>query len=151
MYDAMSQRLRAVYALAPARVYLVGEERATSRVAISTKSLSDLETYRQMREVGRKLASSIGHRVRESGFPEHWRIFVLLVVLSFFGAAVAARALIAGVNDTWIEIALVSVRHENQQLRLRQEVLREQTEAALAQIEAIEASQVSQASYAQNP
>jgi hypothetical protein len=148
MDDAMSQRLRAIDSLAPARVHRVGEARANFRVAISTKSWSDRPAYRELRKAGGRVASGIGRVVRTCGSPKHWRLVVLLVALSFLSANFVARALMAVFDDAWTEVALLSARHENQELRMRQEILREQTEAALARLAALEATQ---ASYTRTP
>jgi hypothetical protein len=110
--------------------------------------LSDHPAYRQLRDAGAKVATGIGRLVRESGFAEHWRLFVLLVVLAFFVPFVATRVLVANFGDPGTEVALVSARQENQALRQRQEVLRRQTETALARIEALETVK---ASYVRTP
>lgn len=76
--------------------------------------------------------------MRESGFRDHWRFFALLVLLSYFTAWAGTRAVMAGLEDTWTAIALPATRHENQALRVQQETLREQTEATLDRLEALE-------------
>ena len=136
-----SIRLRVASPPAAVRVHLVTRENSTFRLAISTKSLADRPLCRKLRRAAAGAAAWIGRVVRESGLPEQWRLFVLLVVLSFLAAGFATRALMVGFEDVWTDVALASVRRENQELRLRQEILREQTEDALARLAALETTQ----------
>lgn len=82
--------------------------------------------------------------LREGGLAA-WRFVALLVILSFLTAWLGTRALMAGFEDTWTDIALTAARHENQALRARQDTLREQTEAALARLAVLETT------YARTP
>lgn len=143
-----SIRLRGSSPMGAIRAYPTSPEGASFHLADSTKSVSHRSGRGPLREAGRRWTERIVLVVRESGFPEQWRLLVLLVLFSFLAAGFAARALMAGFEDTWTEAALASVRRENQELRLRQEILREQTAAALAQLEALEATE---ASFARKP
>ena len=85
--------------------------------------------------VGRALQRTgrwIGGVARESALAQHWRFLVLAALLSYATAWMGTRALMAGFENNWTEVALEATRHENQALRTRQEALREATEAALA-------------------
>jgi hypothetical protein len=70
------------------------------------------------------------------------------MLLSFGTAWAGARAVMAGFDESWTEIALAAARQENQALRDRQEILRAQTELTVARLEAAEATA---ASYARLP
>lgn len=87
---------------------------------------------RTLRHGGRGLAGF----VRDSGVPQHWRFLLLMTLLSFATAWMGTRAVMVGVESTWTEIALTAERNENQQLRTRQETLREETEATVADLAA---------------
>jgi len=88
-----------------------------------------------------------GGVVWESGLLQHWRFLVLLALLSFATAWMGTRAVMAEFESSWTEAALESARHENQALRTRQETLREETEAALADLATAEGKAASPARY----
>lgn len=76
--------------------------------------------------------------LRQSGLPQHWRFLVLLTLLSFAAAWMGTKAVMAQFESSWTAAALTVARHENQELRTRQETLRAKTEAALADLAAVE-------------
>ena len=77
-----------------------------------------------------------------------WRVIALLMLLSFVTAWSGARVVMAGFEDSWTELALTAARYENQELRDRQDILREQTAVAQARLEALETTGASGASAA---
>lgn len=101
--------------------------------------LSFLSARRFCRQAG-ILIARLWH---ETGLPRHWRFVLVLVFLSFLTAWAGTRALMAGFEETWTEIALSAARHEKQELRTRQEILRQRTEEALARLGAAETTPTS--------
>lgn len=91
-------------------------------------------TLRAGRRTGRWLTTV----VRDCGIAQHWRFLVLLALLSFATAWLGTRAVMAGFESSWSAAALAAARHENQELRIRQDLLREQTEEALTRLAAAE-------------
>ena len=76
--------------------------------------------------------------VRESAPARQWRFVLVLTCLSFLTAWAATRALMVGFESSLTQATLATVRHENDELRARQEALREATAEALARLEASE-------------
>jgi hypothetical protein len=113
-------------------------ERSHTRGAVSTKALSELPFYRKLRRGAGRAAYGVGGFVRASGIRDQWRFLVLWTLLSFATAWLGTRALMTGFEASWTAAALSVASHENQELRLRQETLREATEAAQARLAALE-------------
>ena len=104
--------------------------------------------WRKARRSGSRAANRSAALWRQGAGLDPWRVIALLMLLSFGTAFAGARAVMAGFDESWTEIALAAARQENQALRDRQEILRAQTELTVARLEAAEATA---ASYAQLP
>lgn len=124
----------------PANGRLFTRGRATPRRVVSTIAFPNRPIRKIWRTATRKVAGLAGSLVRESGIREHWRFILLMVVASFLTAWLGTRALMAGFEDNLSKVAVASARHENHALRLRQEALREQTDAAIARLAALESA-----------
>ncbi|MEO8198552.1 MAG: hypothetical protein ABI689_17705 [Thermoanaerobaculia bacterium] len=120
-----------------ARVHFAAARAPQSR-PLSTNAAPGPLSLPAVRRVLRHTGSGIARAWRASGLPEHWRFLLLFVLLSFLTAWAGTRAVMAAVDGTWTVTSLSAARHENQALRHRQELLRDQTATALAQIEAAE-------------
>lgn len=93
-----------------------------------------VEVLRALRQAGRGLAGFL----RASGVGRQWRFLLVLALLSFAAAWLGTRAVMAGFESSWTELTLTAAQHESQDLRIRQETLREETAAALAHLAAAE-------------
>lgn len=102
---------------------------------LSTNAFPGGLSYPVVRRACRQTGSWVGRVVRESGLPQRWHFIPLLAILSFLVAWAGTRAVMAGFEETWSEITLPAAMHENQAFRVRQESLREETEATLARLE----------------
>lgn len=129
--------------LAAANVSLRCTGRFAGTRRLSANGAPNRASMPAVRRFCRQAGSLIAKLWRETGLPRHWRFMLVLVFLSFLTAWAGTRALMAGFEETWTEIALSAARHENQALRTRQEILREQTEEALARLSAAETTPAS--------
>ena len=109
---------------------------AVGRRVVCTNAALEPSLWENVRRAASRAANWSRAFLRAGGLAA-WRFAALLVLLSFLIAWVGTRAVMAGFEETWTEIALAAARHENQALRARQDTLREQTEAALARLEAL--------------
>ncbi len=114
----------------------------------STNASPASALWRKARRSGSQAANRSAALWRQGAGLDPWRVIALLMLLSFGTAFAGARAVMAGFDESWTEIALAAARQENQALRDRQEILRAQTELTVARLEAAEATA---ASYARLP
>ncbi len=125
--------------LAPANVSSLAPGRFAVVQRNSTIAFPGRRFSPALQRTCRPSATWVSALVRESSLPQHCRILLVLALSSFLAAWAGTRAVMARFEESWTRIPLAAARHENQELRKRQEVLREQTAAALAHLEAVEA------------
>ena len=126
---------------APANLGLGASGSAELSRRISTNAFREWLSKPALPAIGRTLlhgGRGLTGFVRDSGVPRHWRFVVLMTLLSFATAWMGTRAVMAGFESSWTELTLTAAQHESQDLRIRQETLREETAAALAHLAAAE-------------
>jgi hypothetical protein len=114
------------------------------RRLFSTNASPAPSLWRNVHCSARRAANWSRAFLRAGGYAA-WRFVALLALLSFLTAWVGTQAVMAVFEDTWTEIALTAARQENRELRDRQDTLGAQSEAALARLEAPEATAASHA------
>ena len=124
-------RLQLAQPAMPARVFLRSSDRTPTSLAISTNALRNRPWWRALTRGASATAGWVGAVVREQG-----RFLLVVTLLSFLVAWAGTRAVMAGVEDNLTKSALAAARHQNEELRARQDALQEKTAEIQARLEA---------------